>query len=379
MRYSALALQGKTTMLGRYIPAIRMAANDAEKFAAIQATAARGMELAKDETKTFSGQLAQLRNNLGDVAERFGMALMPLFDKFVGILRGFAEQLRRLSDKDMAALIEKVKGLVKVLLGLWLAPKVFALLKGFSAALLAISKGLIAVKMTAASVGATIVNAFRLSLAAAGALFAYWTYKSAEIKAQHAAWIDKHMTEADLAGELRKARETAADESQPFGVRLEAARDAARLSGERLERQQREIAQMEPGAQASGKSWWGRNIRGEDPNQFAKLLTAVQNRDYLQDWAKKDKARLERLEAEAPADMGIGLPAMSKGVRNQFVGLSELWKSLSTTGKEPLQDIGEAQLAVQHRMEHQLDAIARHTANIGGGITFTDATSSQLG
>jgi len=70
--YVALAEQGEYTMLNRYIPALRSAKTETEKLQVLTDFCARGFEVAKSKTETFSGALKQTSNTFGDLKEKIG-------------------------------------------------------------------------------------------------------------------------------------------------------------------------------------------------------------------------------------------------------------------------------------------------------------------
>jgi len=72
MKMVALANEGQYTMLARYIPELRTAADDSEKMAIVQDAMANGFELATVKADTFTGKLSQLKNAQGDTLEAFG-------------------------------------------------------------------------------------------------------------------------------------------------------------------------------------------------------------------------------------------------------------------------------------------------------------------
>jgi hypothetical protein len=76
-RYTALALQGETTILQRYVPALRTATTAAEKQAIVTELMEKGFSQAAAESETFGGRLQQLKNTAGDLAEDIGMELIP--------------------------------------------------------------------------------------------------------------------------------------------------------------------------------------------------------------------------------------------------------------------------------------------------------------
>jgi hypothetical protein len=75
-RYTALAIQGETTILQRYVPALREAETAAEKQAIVQGLMARGFKQAQEAAETTGGQFTQVKNSIGDVMEGFGQLLV---------------------------------------------------------------------------------------------------------------------------------------------------------------------------------------------------------------------------------------------------------------------------------------------------------------
>jgi len=66
-RYSAMALQGEYAILQRYLPELRQVNTETEKLAILQKAAAAGMQIARDEASTATGQLRQLKTELIDI------------------------------------------------------------------------------------------------------------------------------------------------------------------------------------------------------------------------------------------------------------------------------------------------------------------------
>lgn len=87
MRSLILATQGEFMMLNRYIPAVRNATSESEKMAIVNEFAARGFKLAKDDAKTFTGQLSQLKNSVGDLGEEIGNHFLPNIAKWASSLK----------------------------------------------------------------------------------------------------------------------------------------------------------------------------------------------------------------------------------------------------------------------------------------------------
>lgn len=74
--YIALAKQGETTMLRRYIPALRGTTNALEALKVIQDFTAKGFKLAQAEVLTTAGAFKQMTNAIGDVFEVIAMPFL---------------------------------------------------------------------------------------------------------------------------------------------------------------------------------------------------------------------------------------------------------------------------------------------------------------
>jgi len=75
-QYVALAMQGEFTMLRRYIPALRATTDKTEQLRIVTEFAARGFQVAQEDTKSFGGRLKQFANLWGDLKERVGDAII---------------------------------------------------------------------------------------------------------------------------------------------------------------------------------------------------------------------------------------------------------------------------------------------------------------
>jgi len=77
LKMAAGAMQGKFTMIGRYIPAMKAAKTEAEKMAIAQRAMANAFIVAQSEAESGSGKLTRLKNEWGDFKEQIGEALAP--------------------------------------------------------------------------------------------------------------------------------------------------------------------------------------------------------------------------------------------------------------------------------------------------------------
>lgn len=85
-RYIALALEGNVEMLGRYIPELRAANNEIVKNGSVAEKTAEFMRIfnekfagtAQKNLNSTAGQLKQVKNYLGDMAEKIGDSVIPV-------------------------------------------------------------------------------------------------------------------------------------------------------------------------------------------------------------------------------------------------------------------------------------------------------------
>ena len=88
--------QGVKSSLDRTIPALKGVEDQSQRLAIIQDLAAKGMHQEEAAAQTLSGQMTQLWNGIGDLAETFGGMLAPVI--------GFGVQLL----KDLTGIIQEV-------------------------------------------------------------------------------------------------------------------------------------------------------------------------------------------------------------------------------------------------------------------------------
>ena len=78
IKAASAAVQGKTTMLQEYIPALAKCKTEEEKLATVQKLSASGFAQAKAEAETTAGKLKQAANAWGDLAEVAGGTFAPV-------------------------------------------------------------------------------------------------------------------------------------------------------------------------------------------------------------------------------------------------------------------------------------------------------------
>jgi hypothetical protein len=83
MKMHTLAMQKDFTMLQRYLPALKLAKDDAEKMAIVKRAEANGWNLATSETETGYGALEQYSNIVGDLKEKLGALITSAILPFV--------------------------------------------------------------------------------------------------------------------------------------------------------------------------------------------------------------------------------------------------------------------------------------------------------
>ena len=169
------ALSGNWGMLERYIPAIKEAADEEEKWMMLRELFAGQAE---EYGKTLDAQMKLLSHNIGDIKEAIGTALMPTVLKIVSAFADFAQAL-----KEMNPTIIKAGTVIAALTG------VLALIAGpallFIGFLPSMTAGLVA--LTGSARAATIaVTALRFALSTlipvvaavvAGLTIGYFIYK----------------------------------------------------------------------------------------------------------------------------------------------------------------------------------------------------------
>ena len=110
-RYYALALQGQTSLLARYIPQVRTAKTETEQLAAINRVAFKGKQLLTLEADFDLGE--QISNIIGDLYENVGIAMQPTLknikDSLITVLTAPEFKVMATSlGESMAKALEKV-------------------------------------------------------------------------------------------------------------------------------------------------------------------------------------------------------------------------------------------------------------------------------
>ena len=102
VRNLAKTYSGLAGELGESIPALRdLTAEEMKAGGAISYVNDNFKGFAETAAKTGAGSLMQLKNQLGDVAEKIGVALMPVLNSIVDMLKQFATWLQSLSPETI--------------------------------------------------------------------------------------------------------------------------------------------------------------------------------------------------------------------------------------------------------------------------------------
>lgn len=91
VKAASAAVQGKTTALQEYIPALAKCKTESEKLAVVQKLSASGFAQARAEAQTATGKLKQCANAWGDLAEVAGGIFAPVATDIAGLLKGMCE------------------------------------------------------------------------------------------------------------------------------------------------------------------------------------------------------------------------------------------------------------------------------------------------
>lgn len=100
MEAAAKATQGNTRELDRLIPGMKQTTSAAEKLKLVQQAGMDGFRQSEARTKTFSGGLKQLYNQVGEVAEGLGKVLIPVVGSAVKMFEAVALKLQNLTPEQ---------------------------------------------------------------------------------------------------------------------------------------------------------------------------------------------------------------------------------------------------------------------------------------
>ncbi len=227
---ASAAVQGKTTALQEYIPALSKCTTEAEKLAEVQKLAASGFAQAEAGVDTLDGRLKQCANAWGDLQEVVGEAFAPAIKNVATMLRAVCELVTSmpiavkaltlsLTSLAVGFAFTKVGGLLKVadsFLGVAGGVRTTtAAMHGLNAAVRANPLGLLATAVTAAILGISQLVEYVSSLTDAEDEEAQKTREAYEARRREAAEIRKAAgVIADYEAELKKANASASDTAE---------------------------------------------------------------------------------------------------------------------------------------------------------------------
>lgn len=106
--------QGKTTMLGRYFPALSQIEDETQRAAKAQELLAKMFGTATAEAKTSSGRITQMTNAIGDLTEQIGGVLAGELMPVVDFVKDLTEKLQQLSPHVRRAIVFLGVGLAAI-------------------------------------------------------------------------------------------------------------------------------------------------------------------------------------------------------------------------------------------------------------------------
>lgn len=98
-------ISSNTNALGRYGIQVDGSASQTEKLAQIMQGLARFQGTAAAEGKTFAGQLAILKNEAENLAESFGVIMLPILSDLIEKLRGIVDRFAALPDSTKKTIL----------------------------------------------------------------------------------------------------------------------------------------------------------------------------------------------------------------------------------------------------------------------------------
>lgn len=224
---ASAAVQGKTTALQEYIPALSKCTTEAEKLAEVQKLAASGFAQAEAGVDTLDGRLKQCANAWGDLQEVVGEAFAPAIKNVATMLRAVCELITSmpvavkaltlsLTSLAVGFAFTKVGGLLKVadsFLGVAGGVRTTtAAMHGLNAAVRANPLGLLATAVTAAIFGLSQLVEYVSNLTDAEDEEAQKIHEAYEARRRQAAEMRKAAgVIAAYEEELKKANASAAD------------------------------------------------------------------------------------------------------------------------------------------------------------------------
>ena len=227
---ASAAVQGKTTALQEYIPALSKCTTEAEKLAEVQKLAASGFAQAEAGVDTLDGRLKQCANAWGDLQEVVGEAFAPAVKNVATMLRVVCELVTSmpvavkaltlsLTSLAVGFAFTKVGGLLKVadsFLGVAGGVRTTTVaMHGLNAAVRANPLGLLATAVTAAIFGISQLVEYVSNLTDAEDEEAQKIHEAYEARRRQTAEMRKAAgVIAAYEAELKKANASAADTAE---------------------------------------------------------------------------------------------------------------------------------------------------------------------
>lgn len=107
IRMTVALEQGRSEMLGRFLPALRDIKDETERTAKAQELIGNMFAVAEADAASFAGQMDQLNNSFGDFLEEIGAVLASMLKPFVAFLKELVTQFQELhsSTKTIIAVV----------------------------------------------------------------------------------------------------------------------------------------------------------------------------------------------------------------------------------------------------------------------------------
>jgi len=161
MRLVSRAAIGDTSTLSRYGIKLDETLSAQERFNTLLVMGADAFSLAQGEIFTSAGRLDQMTNSVGDLQEKIGEALIPTMNRWVESGKSVVEILDELTAEEMQDLIDTAKTAGKILLAVFVAPKIVGGIRLMTGAIIAFNKSMFVFvaqqKIVGATVGANIL------------------------------------------------------------------------------------------------------------------------------------------------------------------------------------------------------------------------------
>ena len=293
---ASAAVQGKTTALQEYIPALSKCKTEAEKLAEVQKLSASGFAQAKAEAETTSGRLKQCANAWGDLAETAGGVFAPVATDIAGLLKGMCEVLSEnsgvaalltgtLTSLSVAMAFSKIGGL----------PSVITLLKLTGGALLGVKGASDALNLSlkANPIGAAI----GVAIAAVTALTTAYSYFKGKAE-------ETYKKNIEQSAEYRSSIDAEIESMKQWGLSADANKKrTAEVAGE-IERLKAAREKFRANAGTRGEGWGGgvRILSDEDKAKIDNYTAKIAKLEERQKAAANVK-ELDALAAKNHADV----------------------------------------------------------------------------